>query len=146
MTGEYATADNGENKDNDPEVDGNVLEKCPTDPNVCCGVWAANLDEVYDRLDELNSSHQTLCRLTREAYHHSQQTWHLAKAIDEKVNGLIAQTERNVSWQNNTSSRLDAIEGSQVAVLKQLEAMGALMRGLTTAVVESGVAVIEPEP
>jgi uncharacterized protein YoxC len=73
-------------------------------------VWAQYLDDMQDHLDRLDSSHQTLCRLLRQTYQHSQQVWHRTKDIEDKINALA---------------------DSQEAIQAKLESLGLAISGLS---------------
>jgi len=60
--------------------------------------WSEELIELNCRMEQLESSHQTLARLTKDAYQHSQQTFLTVRAIEDKVNGLLADAERGAVW------------------------------------------------
>lgn len=109
-------------------------QKDRTSEHSCCQSWSVTLDDIYDRIEDLGVSHQTLAKLTKQNYQYAQHVQRAVGGLDQRVGALSEKHSCQALWRQGLESRLDAIEASQAVVLKELGALGALVQGLTSAV------------
>lgn len=99
------------------------------------GDWSRAFFQLHERIDELSYSHQRLARLTKQAYQHSQQTWHKLTAIEEMVRGLITRVESSQRSQAWVLERLTNLDESFKVAQAQAQGMEALISGIHAVVV-----------
>ncbi len=80
------------------------------------------LEEVLDKLEDLESSHQTLAKLTKQSYQHSQQNYLSVRQTSDRVGELHEQLAPAKAWRLGMSERIDALEQSH-AILLQAQAV-----------------------
>lgn len=85
--------------------------------------YLAWFDDIHNCIDLLDKAHRSLAESTKKVYQNSQQTFHRAVAVDEKLGGLIKKAERDAAWGRNIEGRLDGLEDSQKALLRGQQEM-----------------------
>lgn len=95
------------------------------------------IDEIYERLEELSSAHQRLAEFTHRstgACKFCQKTFRHAESITEQVQRLSIQMDRASAWQHNVEIRVGELADNQRIIMRQLEAQGAMLKGLIAAI------------
>jgi hypothetical protein len=80
--------------------------------------WLEDLRELFGRISELNESHQTLAKVVKDTYRHSQQTFLMVRDLSSKVDGLIANAEHGSKWRQE----IQELQGVMAEMLAKVAA------------------------